>query len=780
MLSDAIAQLNAALRNQYVVDREIGAGGMATVFAARDLKHDRPVAIKVLREEIAATVGADRFLREVRITARLNHPHILPLLDSGQANGQLYYVMPLVVGETLRQRLDREGQLAVDEAIDITEQLADAIGYAHGCDVLHRDIKPENILLEHGHALIADFGIARAIESSATDKITQTGVVVGTASYMSPEQSTGESVDQRSDEYSLACVAYEMLVGEPPISGPNAQSIIARRMTESPRPIRATRELVSAGVDAAIMRALARTPADRFATVAVFATALRASPLTVPTAQSSRRRLAPWGIGVAAIVVAGVALAVMRNRDPIAPPRIAVRPFDIVGSAVDSAFVDGVTDEITTRLAAVSGLRVVSRTSANRFRGRDIGAAELGRQLNADFVLEGTVRGDRSVAGMGSVRVSAELIRARNDEHAWQHVFDATLSPGDIFRIQTDIAEQVASAMNVTLLAHERARVTRAATTDTAARRLYQLGRFQWQKRTPESLLLAQQYFRQAIARDSQFAAAYAGLGDAMFVRANQANPDSLSAVISEAVATLRRSVDLDSTLAEGYAGLGYALMFARYDVSGAERALNRAITLDPAYAPARYWYSQLLILTGDLDGARKQATEALALDPLSAIAHLVMGFVEHNTRGAAYAVPEWRRSAELQPGPIPMFGLALGLAQAGLPADSATHACLSMFFPGAAIDDSLARALSRMLAGHGPAHPVVVDLERRGVRWGAAVTGSFFALTGERDSVIARFQPLVERRSSQVAPMVLYIQPRMRGDARWDSLMRSAGYRPR
>ena len=269
------AGLQSALETRYTISREIGAGGMATVYLAHDIRHDRDVAIKVLHPDLGAALGSERFLTEIRTTARLQHPHILPLLDSGDANGLLYYVMPLVSGETLRARLDRERQLPVLDAVRIAREVADALSCAHSHSVIHRDIKPENILLQDGHALVADFGIALAVESAGGARMTQTGLSLGTPQYMSPEQAMGErTIDARSDIYALGAVTYEMLVGEPPFTGPSVQAVVSRLITEEPRGITAQRKAVSPGVEAAVLHALEKLPADRFSTAAQFAAAL--------------------------------------------------------------------------------------------------------------------------------------------------------------------------------------------------------------------------------------------------------------------------------------------------------------------------------------------------------------------------------------------------------------------------------------------------------------------------------------------------------------------------
>jgi len=294
-MTGSTERLTAALSDRYRLERELGAGGMATVYLAEDLKHHRQVAIKVLRPELAALLGAERFLKEIETTATLQHPHILPLLDSGQADGLLYYVMPFVEGESLRDRLNRERQLPVEEAIRIAIEVATAIDYAHRHNIIHRDLKPENILLQDGQALVADFGIALAVSTTAGDRLTSTGLSVGTPAYMSPEQAAGErTLDSRSDIYALGCVLYEALAGEVPYPGPTIQSITARKLSQPVPSLRAVRGTVSAGLEAVISRALASVPADRFGTGRELAEALRAverpgaTPVSVPSAAVAR------------------------------------------------------------------------------------------------------------------------------------------------------------------------------------------------------------------------------------------------------------------------------------------------------------------------------------------------------------------------------------------------------------------------------------------------------------------------------------------------------------
>ncbi len=308
-------KLTAALSDRYAIEREIGSGGMATVYLARDLKHDREVALKVLRADLSALLGAGRFLKEISITAKLDHPHILTLIDSGEADGILYYVLPLVRGESLRARLEREKQLPIDEALNITRQVASALDYAHKQGVVHRDIKPENILLHEGEAVVADFGIALALREAGGSRLTETGLSLGTPQYMSPEQATGDrTLDARSDIYSLGAVLYEMLAGEPPVTGPTVQAVIAKLLTERPTRLRTVRDTIPDPIDAAVAKALAKVPADRFASAAEFAAALKTRGSAAALPAPRRLSAAAWAAIAGVVVLAALGAWIVRAK----------------------------------------------------------------------------------------------------------------------------------------------------------------------------------------------------------------------------------------------------------------------------------------------------------------------------------------------------------------------------------------------------------------------------------------------------------------------------------
>jgi tRNA A-37 threonylcarbamoyl transferase component Bud32/tetratricopeptide (TPR) repeat protein len=355
-VADATQRLSAALQDRYAIERELGRGGMAIVYLARDLRHERPVALKLLRPDLAGALGPDRFVREIALTARLDHPHILPVFDSGAADGLLWYVMPYVQGESLRDRIRREGRLPVQDALRIAGEVADALEYAHRHGIVHRDVKPENILLGDGHARVADFGVARAVEAAASEELTATGLALGTPAYMAPEQAAGEQVDARADLYALACVLYEMLAGEPAFTGPTAQAIIGKRFAGPPPSVRSLRGEVPAHVDATIRRALARLPSDRFVGAADFARALHDPGL----ARSPRRAWRPAVLTAAAVLVAGLAWR-MTAAHPAPVERVAVYPFsNRTGDAALAALGSLSADWIAQAIARVSGVELVT------------------------------------------------------------------------------------------------------------------------------------------------------------------------------------------------------------------------------------------------------------------------------------------------------------------------------------------------------------------------------------------------------------------------------------
>jgi eukaryotic-like serine/threonine-protein kinase len=540
--SDLRDQLQTALGTTYTLERELGRGGMATVYLAQDMKHHRSVALKVLHAELAASLGPERFRREIELAARLQHPHILSVFDSGETGaGQLWFTMPYVEGESLRERLRRTKQLSLEDAVRITREVAGALAYAHQHGVIHRDIKPENILLTtQGDALLADFGIARALaaDSSSTGTLTQTGTAVGTPQYMSPEQATGErDVTAQTDIYSLGAVCYEMLTGEPPFTGATAQAVIAKMMTSPAPSARVARPSVPEALDETVRKALAPVPADRFATAAGFATALEsaertAAGQTAPAAPSSAILARPadrrFPLAAASLLlgllIGGGALFAWRSHahargTPEGKPSIAVLPFENLGDSADAYFADGMTDEVRGKLTALSGLAVIAGASSNQYRHTTKTPQEIGRELGVRYLLVGKVRWDKH-AGPGAqseVRVEPELMQVADvatPTTKWQQPFDAPLT--NVFQVQGQIAEQVVQALHVALDSGQHAGLSTRPTESIPAYEEYLRGNEATGTFTNfyvPSLKEAAEHYEKAVTIDPTFAMAWARLG---------------------------------------------------------------------------------------------------------------------------------------------------------------------------------------------------------------------------------------------------------------------------
>jgi TolB-like protein/tRNA A-37 threonylcarbamoyl transferase component Bud32/Flp pilus assembly protein TadD len=618
------SRLTDALSDRYRIERELGEGGMATVYLAHDVRHDRRVAVKVLKPELAGVVGADRFLSEIRTTARLSHPHILPLFDSGDAGGTLFYVMPLVDGESLRQRLDRERALPLAEALRIAHEVADALAYAHKADVVHRDIKPENILLEGGHALVTDFGIARVVSAAEDARLTATGLSLGTPLYMSPEQSAGDRfIDARSDLYSLASVLFEMLAGRPPFSGSSAQAILVQRFTQEAPRLSDTVEGIPTAVNAAVQRALARDPEERQPTVERFAAALEAR-----------------------VEFAG-------------PPdkSIAVLPFEDMSPDHDNEyFGDGIAEEIINALTRLEGLRVAARTSAFSFKGKHEDLRVVGDKLNVATVLEGSVRkaGNR-------LRVTAQLITAADGYHLWSERYDGDLT--DVFAVQDEIAAAIAGKLEVTYVRPGTAASGPATTPQVEAYDAYLKGRALVAKRGP-ALREALKCFERAVELDPSSARAHAGIGDALWWLAYYGMVPR-SEALAQARAALARALEMDPDCAEALGTSAAIALGADWDVPAARRLYERALEVDPHLADLRVQYASrvLGVVAHEDDRVAAEALRAVRDDPLSSIVHAngAMALLSIGRRHEAMEMAE--RAMELDPG---SWGACLATAWIG------------------------------------------------------------------------------------------------------------------
>ena len=651
-MTDLRTQLQTALATSYTLERELGRGGMATVFLAQDLRHDRPVALKVLHPDLARTLGPERFQREIKLAARLQHPHILTVHDSGEAAGQLWFTMPFVEGESLRDRLRRERQLPVEAALRIATEAARALEYAHRHGVVHRNIKPENLLLTaDGSTLVADFGIARAL-AGADDRLTETGLAVGTPAYMSPEQAAGDkTLDARTDIYSLGAVLYEMLAGEPPFTGPTAQAIIAKRFSgEVPR-VRQARPSVPEQVDAAVARALAPVAADRFNSAEEFARALTTTPVTSaaaaaapvpstapeaaassqvttpePTRSPARRvPVAALALVLGFLVGLGVLFAWRRTHpdagEDTGPKRLAVLPFENLGDSADAYFAEGITNEVRGKLSQVSGLAVLARASSNEYRATSKAPQQIARELGAEYLLTATVQWQKAPGGPSRVRASPELIRVEPGAAPttkWQQPFDASLT--DVFQVQADIATKVASALDAALGDSVRHELAAKPTENLAAYDAYLKGEAASQALAagdPPSLRRAVGFYQQAVALDSGFVPAWAQLGRARAVLyANSTPAPELAAQARDAA---NRSRALGPDRPEGQLALGEFYRSVQVDNRQALAAYEAGLKLAPTNVDLLVGAALAEQSLGHWEPSLRHLTQAAALDPRAA-----------------------------------------------------------------------------------------------------------------------------------------------------------------
>jgi len=698
-----VSRVRLAVADRYRIERVLGEGGMATVYLAEDLKHHRKVAVKVMRPEFTATLGTDRFLREIEIAAKLSHPHILPVHDSGEADGLLYYVMPWVEGESLRDRLNREGALPVEVALRLARETAEALEYAHQRGIVHRDIKPANILLSGGHALVADFGIARALGSG--DALTQTGLSIGTPQYMAPEQAMGEAtVDARADVYAVGGVLYEMLAGRPPYTGATPQAVLAKSLTEAPKPLDASRAGLPGAVTGAVARAMARDVNARYQSAAELAVGLDAAleatrsgarptvaapapdtarviglfsvigvtvlavafalmrrvglpiwmfglavllmliglPIILATARIEARRsaggggkgLARWITwrnavlgGVGAFAGWGVLAAMLVLRTPAVASegtrRLAVLPFENLGSAEDAYFADGIADQVRGKLTSLAEFQVIARSSSMQYRGTTKSPQDIGRELGVRYLLTATV-GLVKVGDSTRVQVVPELIDTRTGSATWQQTFDESAT--DVFAIQQGIASQVASALGVVLGVGEQVALAQRPTDNLAAYDAFLRGEailLSLSGADPAALRRGASYYEQAVTLDESFAQAWA-------------------------------------RLAQVRSTLFFLSVPTPAEAEGAKRAVERAQALAPR-APETYlaasYYDQYILR--DQARAREAAVQGLAAAPSNVDLMVRAANFDVQTRPEE-ALRSQRRATELDPRSVPSW-MALG-----------------------------------------------------------------------------------------------------------------------
>ncbi len=746
-MTDVASRLTTALADRYRIERELGAGGMATVYLAEDLKHHRYIALKTLRGDLAESMEAERFLLEIEIAAALTHPHILPLYDSGEADGIVYYVMPYVEGPSLRQRLQGEPRLPVAEALRIARQVVGALDYAHRRGLVHRDIKPENIMLYEDAALVTDFGIALAVRSAHAGRLTESGIVIGTPVYMSPEQAVGDPVDARSDLYSVGCVLYEMLVGVPPYIGPDTMAITAQKLVDPVPPLRPQREEIPAELEAALLRALACKADDRFATAAELAAALD------PAASAAARARRTGGKAEGG-------------------PSIAVLPFVNMNADPDSEiFSDGIAEELTNALSRLDGLRVVARASAFAFKGRTEDVREIGKQLGVGTVLEGSVR-----RAANRVRITAELVNVADGCRLWSERYDRKVD--DVFAIQDEIAGAIANVLEAKLLGAPKAYAQEPARKgDPKAYEHFLRGRHLWNQRSTSALERSVEEFKLALAIDPRHAPAQAGIADSYVILGVYSHrpPDE---VMPKAKVAAEQALEIDGSLAEAHTALACVRALFEWDWNAADALFRRAIAHNPQYATAHQWYAMnCLVPQGRFDDARAELDRALALDPLSLAVHISVGLRYFYARELASAEEALQATLKLNA----EFGAAhyfLGHVRIAMGRYDQAIAPLER---AVTLQEESAETIAALATAHALAYQrahaeaLLADLERRGKE--AYVSPALLAQIhlglGNHEAALERLEEAAERRSADLVWLKVHpLYDAIRGHPRFRALL--------
>ena len=715
-------QLQSTLGSAYAIDRELAPGGMSRVFVAKETTLERHVVVKVLPPHLAGGVDNERFRREIQVAAKLLHPHILPLLSAGDSKGLPFYTMPFVEGESLRSHLATRGPLPIDEAIQLTCDIAGALDYAHRQGVVHRDIKPDNILLHDGRAMVTDFGIARAVsQSTNATTLTQVGVALGTPAYMSPEQAMGEGeVDGRADVYSLGCLFYELIAGVPPYVASTPQALFAKHIREPVPAVRSVRADVPESVESALFKALAKAPNDRFASAAQFAAALQNRT------------------------------AARAAEAPRADVSIAVLPFVNMSADPETEyFSDGVTEEILNALTLIDGIRVVARTSTFALKGANRDMREIGRTLGVSSVLEGTVR--RAGARL---RVTAQLVETATGYQMWSERFDRELV--DVFAIQDEIAQAIATRLS----AHQRPKLAaERRPANLAAYDAYQRGMFFLHKWADTWLRRAIEQFNEAIQLDPAYALAYAGRAYTWIELTNGVGIEAPRDGMQRAREDTERALTLDQNLPEAHFADGMIAMYGDYDWRRAERAYGRALQLRPNYVAVYHWrgYSRMW-LEGNFEGALEDYTNAVKLDPLNLVIYPQSSYAYHLLGRWEDALRVCDEGLALEPN----FGFGHFSRGAALLTLDRLDESIAALEEAIRLDGRLVNELSVLAWAHGKkgdqasARAIIAELEGRASRGHVAAYWIGLAnVSTDRDKVFEWFNRAWDERD----PSIMYIR---------------------
>lgn len=648
-MPDLRDRLQLSLGHAYIIERELGGGGMSRVFVANETSLSRPVVVKVLAPELAAGVSAERFQREIKVAAALQHPNIVPVHAAGAAGELPYYTMPFVDGLSLRERLERGDALPIAEIVRILKDVARALAYAHERGVVHRDIKPENVLLAHDAAVVTDFGIAKAVQASRTEApggtLTEVGTSLGTPTYMSPEQAVGDpATDHRADIYSFGCMAYELLAGHPPFAGKLPHQLFLAHATESPPDIRSARPDCPPPLAALVMQCLEKDPAHRPQSARDIQHALESgtTPVTVGAPSPAKRRTVMLIAAAAVVLVATLAFVAMsRPRSTTADNHsVAVLPFDNeAGDTANAYFGEGIAEELITGLSKIPGLRVAGRSSSFRFRGKSADVRDAAHTLNVASLLEGSVR--RSGSRM---RVTAQLTNASDGVVLWSDTYVRDIK--DAFAVQDEITRAIVGALQVRLATGTRATTAPAREVNPEAYDLYLRGLAEFRQRG-KHVQTSIGYFEQAVARDSMFARGYAQLATAL-AHLPLYSSVSYASLRSRTFAVARRAIELDPSSGEAHAALAAAYAFSTTEFAKSLAEFDQAIALDQNYSLSHYISSTVYVTIGNYDRGLAEAQRAVELDPLSPIARQVLSRVELQARLYENAAADARRAGQL------------------------------------------------------------------------------------------------------------------------------------
>jgi serine/threonine-protein kinase len=783
------------LDERYEIVAPLGAGGMGEVYRARDLRLHREVAVKVLPQRLAQDQDAlGRFEREARSLAALSHPQIVSLHDFGSHDGLSYAVMELLEGETLRQRLQR-GTFTWAEAVGLGAQMAEGLAAAHSKGVVHRDLKPENVILSRtGAVKILDFGLARTdgpvppSDQTLTSAPTAPGVVLGTLSYMPPEQVRGQTVDPRGDIFALGCVLYEMIGGKPPFARPTTADTVAALLTAAPAELASVAPAVPPALEQAVMRALEKDPESRFQSAQDLAFALRMisgvsrSSLAPPVADThapppAHARRGFWIAAAVALLALAGGLAWPQRTGPPRIASLAVLPFANDGGGADLDYLaDGIADSLIHDLSQLPDVRVMARSTVFRYRGPDQEALKAGKELKVDAVLTGRVvpRGD-------SLTVEAELVDVASGSRLWGERYQGRFD--DVIRVPDDVARQISSTLRLRLTREQQARLGRPDTADPEAYRLYLKGRFYWNKRTGEGFRKGIEFFEQASARDPSYARPPVGLADSYaLMAAYSVRPPSES--MTKARAAAQRALELDDSLAEAHASLGLVKLLHDWEWDEAERRFRRALALKPGLAIAHHWFSEYWMARGNTEEALAELQRAEDLDPLSVILPTDRCRALYFARRYPEALASCRRALDADPAFVPGL-ITQGMVLEGTGRDAEALAAFRevVRLSGDGPQQRTLVARATALAGDAPAARrmlAAIEAESRGRYLSPYSLALVHAALGDRDAAFRELDRAVDERSSWMT--YLAVNPRLdslRDDPRFARILDRVGLKP-